>query len=91
MSGVVALFARDGSVVDGSEVSRVLEHQAYRGPDGLRAWCDGPVGLGFASLDPTGNGVAKDPLVVGCFTSDEQSIEYNRLISRVCMTAPVSR
>jgi asparagine synthase (glutamine-hydrolysing) len=64
MGGVVALFARDGSVVDGSEVSRVLKHQAHRGPDGLRAWCDGPVGLGFAALDPTGNGVAIDPLVV---------------------------
>ena len=64
MSGVVALFARDGSVVDKTDVNRILEHQAHRGPDGLRAWCDGPVGLGFASLDPTGNRVAMDPLVV---------------------------
>ena len=60
----MAVFARDGSAVDGSEVSRILEGQAHRGPDGLRAWCDGPVGLGCAALDPTGNGVAMDPLVV---------------------------
>ncbi len=64
MSGVTAVYARDGSVVDGSEVGRILERQAHRGPDGLRAWCDGPLGFGHAALDASGAGAASQPLVV---------------------------
>jgi len=63
MSGVVAVFTRDGSVVEASEVDGIQQRQAHRGTDGLRVWCDGPVGLGQATLDPTGAGVAIAPLV----------------------------
>jgi len=64
MSGVVAVFARDGSGVDAADVDAVLGRQAHRGPDGLRVWCDGPVGLGHAGLDPSGAGAALLPLSV---------------------------
>ena len=63
MSGIAALFARDGSVVDAADVDAVVQCQAHRGPDGLRQWCDGPVGLGLAALDPNGAGHAVGPLV----------------------------
>ncbi len=63
MSGLVCVFARDGAVVDAADVDAVLQRQAHRGPDGLRGWCDGSVGLGHAALDPTGQGAAVEPLV----------------------------
>ena len=63
MSGLVAVFARDGAPVDAVEVDGILQRQAHRGPDGLWVWCDGSVGLGQATLDPTGAGVAVEPLV----------------------------
>lgn len=63
MSGVVCVFSRDGSVVGAADVEAVLEHQTHRGPDGLRVWCQGPIGLGYAALDPTGAGIVVEPLV----------------------------
>ncbi|MEE4272953.1 MAG: asparagine synthase-related protein [Thermoanaerobaculales bacterium] len=64
MSGVATVFARDGGVVSAADVDAVLQRQAHRGPDGLKLWCDGPIGLGHAALDPTGAGFAVEPLIV---------------------------
>ena len=49
-------------------VSAMLEAAAYRGPDGLNSWIDGPVGLGHAMLRTTPEAVGESqPLI------DEQS------------------
>ncbi len=63
MSGLACVFARDGAPVDVSDVDAVLQRQAHRGPDGLRVWYDGTVGLAHAALDPTGYGAMAEPLV----------------------------
>jgi len=58
------VFARDRGVVSVADVDAVLQRQSHRGPDGLKLWCDGPIGLGHAALDPAGSGRVVEPLIV---------------------------
>jgi asparagine synthase (glutamine-hydrolysing) len=53
VSGVVAVWRRDGRPVDRADVARMLERLAPRGPDGGGAWVDGPVALGHRLLRTT--------------------------------------
>lgn len=53
MSGIAAIFNRDGAPVDRPEIDRMLAAIAHRGPDGLGVWCDGAVALGHAALHTT--------------------------------------
>ncbi len=46
MSGIVALFQRNGAPVDLALLHSMNEAQRFRGPDGEETWHEGPVGLG---------------------------------------------
>lgn len=48
MSGIAALFHRDGRPVDAEEIGQMLAAAAYRGPDGMAARTEEFVGLGHA-------------------------------------------
>lgn len=64
MCGIVGVHCGSGVPVDLDIVRRMAESIAHRGPDSLRAECDGNVGLGVARLsivDPLGR--ADQPLV----------------------------
>jgi asparagine synthase (glutamine-hydrolysing) len=64
MSGIVAVYCLDGRPAERGWVSAMLEAAAYRGPDGLNPWIDGPVGLGHAMLRTTPEAVGESqPLI----------------------------
>lgn len=50
MSGVIALFHRDGQPVDPAMAWAMLEAAPHRGPDGMRVACFGRAALGQAKL-----------------------------------------
>lgn len=54
MSGIAAVFRTDGGPVDPGTVAAMTAAMAYRGPDGIGHFCDGPVGLGHCLLDTAG-------------------------------------
>lgn len=53
MSAIVGIYYRDGRPVAHSDLERMVESVAHRGPDGSDAWSDGPVGLGHQMLRTT--------------------------------------
>jgi asparagine synthase (glutamine-hydrolysing) len=53
MSGIVAIFDRDGNSVDRDVFRAALSQIDHRGPDGRGAWRDGPVALGHQQLQST--------------------------------------
>ena len=50
MSGISGICCRNGRPVDPSDLDRMLEAAAYRGPDGRNAWHEGPIALGHLML-----------------------------------------
>src|ERR1700757_863385 len=68
MSGIAAVYHLDGRPAARGLVAAMLDAVAYRGPDSLDSWIDGPVGLGHAMLRTTPEAMRESqPLV------DEQS------------------
>jgi asparagine synthase (glutamine-hydrolysing) len=64
MSGIAAVYYLDGRPADRGLVGAMLDAVAYRGPDGLNSWTDGPVGLGHAMLRTTPEAMGESqPLV----------------------------
>lgn len=55
MSGIVGIFHRDGREVESSDLGRMTQTLAYRGPDGQKTWSEGQVGLGYAELKTWGS------------------------------------
>src|SRR6476620_11484976 len=53
MSGLAALYRRDGRPVDRAAVRAMLEAIPYRGPDGMWVRLFGEVGLGYGKLGIT--------------------------------------
>lgn len=53
MSGIAAIFNRDGAPADRAEIDRILAALAHRGPDGRSVWSEGAVTLGHAALHTT--------------------------------------
>ncbi|MEE8301091.1 MAG: lasso peptide isopeptide bond-forming cyclase [Candidatus Tectomicrobia bacterium] len=47
MSAVTGVFYRDGRPVNRDEIGRMVQTLGHRGPDGLRPWHKGPIGLGY--------------------------------------------
>lgn len=63
MSGLVALFHRDGRPVSRTAIGAMLDAAPYRGPDGRSLRVDGAIGLGHAKLIATPEEVeAQQPL-----------------------------
>ena len=50
MSGIVGIYYLDGRPVERTDVERMADSIAYRGPDGSGVWTDGSVGLGHRML-----------------------------------------
>jgi asparagine synthase (glutamine-hydrolysing) len=64
MSGIAAVYHLDGRAADRGLIGAMLEAAAYRGPDGLNSWIDGPIALGHAMLRTTPEAVGESqPLV----------------------------
>ena len=64
MSGIAAVYHLDGRPADRGLITAMLAAAAYRGPDGLNSWIDGPVALGHAMLRTTPEAVGESqPLV----------------------------
>jgi len=53
VSGIVALFDRNGNPVDRDRLTTMCDRLAHRGPDGGGAWLDEHVGLGHQQLQST--------------------------------------
>ena len=53
MSGIVAIVNFDGAPVDPEVLRKMAEQCAYRGPDGIRYWIRGNVGLAHLALHAT--------------------------------------
>src|SRR5512146_6374 len=64
MSGIAAVYHLDGRSADRRLIGAMLNAAAYRGPDGLNSWSDGPVALGHAMLRTTPEAIGESqPLV----------------------------
>src|SRR5579864_8002090 len=64
MSGIAAIYHLDGRPADRGLVGAMLAAVAYRGPDGLNSWIDGPIALGHAMLRTTPEAMGeRQPLV----------------------------
>lgn len=64
MSGIAGIYNLDGQPVDRARMQRMADAMAYRGPDGIGCWIDGPVGLGHAMLHTTAESLReKQPLL----------------------------
>ncbi|WP_367026255.1 asparagine synthase-related protein [Methylococcus sp. ANG] len=50
MSGIIGICYQDGRSVDRTELERITDSIAHRGPDGSGIWLDGSVGLGHRML-----------------------------------------
>ena len=53
MSGIAGIYNINGLPVDPAVLHRMIDAIAHRGPDGVRHWIDGPVGLGHCMLHTT--------------------------------------
>ncbi|WP_321422025.1 asparagine synthase (glutamine-hydrolyzing) [uncultured Methanobacterium sp.] len=53
MSGITGIFRRDGKDVDLADIKKMNDKISYRGPDGSRVWCEGPIALGHQMLHTT--------------------------------------
>jgi len=53
MSGITGIFRRDGKDVDPSDIKKMSDKIAHRGPDGSKVWCEGPVAFGHQMLHTT--------------------------------------
>jgi asparagine synthase (glutamine-hydrolysing) len=50
MSGIVGIYNLDGRPVEQTDIKRMVDSIAHRGPDGSGIWTDGSVGLGHQML-----------------------------------------
>ena len=50
MSAVVGVYHPDGRPVERTDLERMVEALAHRGPDGAGMWNKGPIGLGHRML-----------------------------------------
>ena len=94
MSGIVALFARDGSGVDADRVREMHSQLAHRGPDGDGQWCDGQVGLGHHHLQTTPEGAYDDqPIRHGSvvLTADVRLDNRDELLQQLSISKPPSQ
>lgn len=53
MSGIAAIFHADGQPADPQVLAAMTGAMAYRGPDGIANWCEGPVAIGHCLLVST--------------------------------------
>jgi asparagine synthetase B (glutamine-hydrolysing) len=66
MSGILAIFHRDGRPVDAGVLQHMAETMAEAGPDGLEIWADGEIGLAVASFHTVPEQIGEPaPLVDG--------------------------
>jgi asparagine synthase (glutamine-hydrolysing) len=66
MSGILAVFHRDGRPVAAETIERTAAPMADAGPDGLQVWTDGEIGLAVASFHTVPEQIAEPaPLVDG--------------------------
>jgi asparagine synthase (glutamine-hydrolysing) len=50
MSGIAGIYYLDGRPVERTDVERMVDSIAHRGPDGSGVWTEGSVGLGHRML-----------------------------------------
>lgn len=50
MSGIIGICYQDGRSIDRTEMERITDSIAHRGPDDSGIWLDGPIGLGHRML-----------------------------------------
>jgi len=50
MSGIAGIYYLDGRPVETTDVVRMVDSIAHRGPDGSGVWTDGPIGFGHRML-----------------------------------------
>ena len=53
MSGLIGVFERQNTGLDPTVLSRMTAVMSHRGPDGMRHWQEGRVGLGHCMLHST--------------------------------------
>ena len=53
MSAIFGIYTFDGTPVQTEPLARMADNQAHRGPDGIRTWQQGFVGLGHCMLQTT--------------------------------------
>lgn len=63
MSGIAAVIYFDGRNIECGTVERITEAIAYRGPDGIAHWQQGPIALGHCMMRTTAEALSeKQPL-----------------------------
>lgn len=60
MSGILGIYNRNGKPVIEKLLNNMAERIVHRGPDGIKSWKDGPVGLGHLMLHTTPESLAEN-------------------------------
>ena len=86
MSGIAGIYNFNGLPVDPGLLHRMIDAVAHRGPDGVRHWIDGSVGLGHCMLHTTPESVyERQPLTDEsgnlCLTMDGRVDNRKELLS----------
>lgn len=89
MSAIVGLYHRDQRPTDIQDLSRMADRLSYRGPDGIKIWNDGNIGLGHCMLWTTPESIHEQlPLSRGelTITADARIDNRQDLIETLGMT-----
>jgi asparagine synthase (glutamine-hydrolysing) len=65
VSAIAGILRPDGRPVDRGELGRMVQSLAHRGPDGSKAWVEGPVGLGHLMLRTTPESLEEELPLLG--------------------------
>lgn len=85
MSGICGIYNLDGAPVDPGVLRKMAEAASHRGPDGIRYWMNGNIGLAHLALHVTPESVReKQPLLsrdgLICLTADARMDNRPELI-----------
>lgn len=96
MSGIAGIYFRDGRTVERTDLERMVEILAHRGPDGSGIWSDGSVGLAHRMLWTTPESLHERlPLVSRsgqlAITADARLDNRADLIGQLGLAGPAAR
>ncbi|HYG98832.1 MAG TPA: asparagine synthase-related protein [Terriglobales bacterium] len=89
MSGIAGILRLDGRALQAFELKAMAQAMAHRGPDGIRVWVNGTIGLGHNRLctkpkgvrDPQPLRLTENQLVVTCDARIDNRDELLKLLS----------
>lgn len=93
MSGIAAIYQRDGRPVYPKMLAKMVEAMAHRGPDGMTHWVDGAIGLGHCLMHTTPESLQEHQPVCdgGCWLVWDGRLDNREDLRRTCKSEGIPR